>query len=71
MLQQKALFLAARRKYSDAFEVMDRALATAARANWTIRSSHAQILFQANQELAGEVPEARGLLDRAMAIMTE
>jgi tetratricopeptide (TPR) repeat protein len=71
LLQQKALFLASRKRYSEAFEVMDRAISTAPRANWTIRSSHAQILFQANQELAGDNPEARELLDRAMTILTE
>lgn len=70
-LQQKALYLAARKMYSEAFEVMDRALSTAQRSNWTIRSSYAQILFQANQELAGARPSVRELLDRAMAILTE
>jgi tetratricopeptide (TPR) repeat protein len=70
-LQQQALYLAARKLYSEAFEVMDRALSTAQRSNWTIRSSYAQILFQANQELAGARPSVRELLDRAMAILTE
>jgi hypothetical protein len=70
-LQQKALYLAQRKMYSEAFEVMDRAMSTAQRANWTIRSSYAQILFQANQELAGSNPAVRELLDRAMAILTE
>jgi hypothetical protein len=70
-LQQKALFLASRKKYSEAFEVMDRAMSTAKRANWTIRSSYAQILFRANEELAGEDNSIRELLDRAMAILTE
>lgn len=69
-LQQKALYLAARKLYSEAFEVMDRALSKA-RRNWTIRSSYAQILFQANEDLAGARPAVRELLDRAMAILTE
>jgi len=70
-LQQKALYLAARKRYSEAFEVMDRALSTAHRSNWTIRSSYAQVLFQANEELAGVRPAVRELLDRAMGILTE
>jgi tetratricopeptide (TPR) repeat protein len=70
-LQQKALFLASRKRFSEAFEEMDRAVSTAHRANWTIRSSYAQILFQANQDLAGEDPKVRGLLDRAMTMLTD
>lgn len=71
VLQQKALYLARKRRFDLAFPAIEAALSTAARANWTIRSSHARILFEANYDLVAESEEARELVDRAMRILTE
>jgi hypothetical protein len=69
VLQQKALFLADRREYSDAFREIDRALADTRGRNWTIQNSHAQILFRANIGKVNEYPEVRGTLDRSLQIL--
>lgn len=71
VLQQKGLLLAGRKRYPEAFQVMDRAVATAPKTNWTIRSSYAQILFRANINLAGTDSAVRALLDRAMSSIAE
>lgn len=69
LLQQKAVFLSRRGRYSESFVQIDRALSFSHGRNWTIQASHADILFQANIGLAAESTEARDQVDRAMALL--
>lgn len=71
LLQQKALFLSARNRHQEAFQAIDRAKAEASGWNWTVRNSHAVILFRANIEFAGDMPEVRSQLDRSMQTLSE
>jgi len=71
LLQQKALYLARMQKFELAFPAIEAALATAPRRNWTIRGSHARILFEANFGLVATSEEARQHVDRAMGILEE
>ncbi len=71
VLQQKALFLADRRRFSDAFSAIDRARSEMRRVNWTIENTYNKILFRANEDLAETSPEARALLVRALAGLAE
>lgn len=66
VLQQKALFLADRKQFGDAFAAIDRARSEMRRANWTIENSYYKILFKANHDKVEEHPDARQLLDRAL-----
>lgn len=67
VLQQKALFLADRRQFLDAFRSIDSARSQIARENWTIENSYYKILFNANIDHASANPgEARPLLQRAL-----
>jgi len=71
LLQQKALFLSGRNRHGDAFQAIDRAKAEASPYNWTIRNSHAVILFRANIDFAGDKPEVRAQLDASMQTLSE
>lgn len=68
--QHEALFLNARRAYSEAFLAIDKALAEAGSHNFTIKNSHAIILFRANIGL-GDSSEVREQLDKSMQILME
>jgi len=69
ILQQKAHYLSHLGRHSAAFEAIERATAQT-QENWTIRNSHAQILFRANIERT-DTSGAREQLDRAMATLTK
>ncbi len=69
ILQQKAHYLSHIRRHAAAFEAIEQATAQTHK-NWTIRNSHAQILFRANIERV-ETPGSREQLDRAMATLTK
>ncbi len=70
LLQHKALYLAKKQRYDEACTAIDGALVRSAEEIWTIRNSHAIILFRANIGRPAE-PGARGQLDRSMGILTE
>ena len=68
VLQQAALYLSKRDSHKEAFNYIDRALAQSGTYNWTIRNSHAIILFKANIGFWQE-SSARKTLDDSMAIL--
>jgi hypothetical protein len=68
--QHQALFLNARKRFSESFQAIDAALAETGGRNFTIRNSHAKILFRANIDLASS-PEARVQLDKSMNILMQ
>ena len=68
LLQQMALYLNYKGEYNRAFHAIDRALRDTNFENWTIRNSHAAIMFKANIEFAGQAI-ARGSLDESMEIL--
>jgi tetratricopeptide (TPR) repeat protein len=67
--QHEALFLSKRGQHIEAFKAIERALAES-RGNWSIRNSHAIILFRANIGFASD-QSARTELDRSMDILKE
>lgn len=67
VLQQGALFLSNRMHYNDAFLWIDRALNMTSDKYFSIRNSHAVILFDAN--ISKNNIDARGELDRSMKIL--
>ena len=67
VLQQGALFLCNRGSYDDAFQWIDRALNMTNDKYFSIRNSHAVILFDAN--IRRENVDARVQLDNSMAIL--
>ena len=69
LLQQKALYLADKRKYSEAFNAIDLALSSVKGANFTIENTHARLLFRANIEKYDGSAAVIGLLDRSMEIL--
>lgn len=69
ILQQKAQYLSHLRRHQEAFEVIEQAKALS-RMNWTIESSHAQIMFRANIDRVAD-GTARDPLDRAMLTLTK
>jgi hypothetical protein len=71
LLQQKALFLSSRNRHTEAFQAIDRAKAEASPWNWTIRNSHAVILFRANIDFAGDSADVRDHLDASMQTLSE
>ena len=68
--QHEALFLNERRRYKEAFKAIDLALAEAGGKNFTIKNSHAIILFRANIGFA-EKPGVRVELDKSMKILMD
>lgn len=67
VLQQGALFLAQKQQYDLAFSWIDRAISMTFDKHFSIRNSHAIILFNANIEKSGE--GVRDELDRSMSIL--
>ncbi len=70
LLQHSALYLNHKRRYAEAFEMIDRAITASAGRIWSIRNSHAIILFKANIDHAKD-PSARASLAQSMHILTE
>lgn len=68
VLQQGALFLAKKNKYSEAFRWIDKAINSTNDKFFSIRNSHAIILFDANYELPLDVMVEKQL-DRSMEIL--
>lgn len=72
LLQQAALYCAAKHQYHEAFNLIDRAIMQAGPRVFSIRNSHAIILFEANFPHAADGDEkTRATLDHSMAILTE
>ena len=67
ILQQGALYLSAKRKYRDAFDWIDKAKTLTNDKQFSIRNSHAIILFDANYEVYTQ--EALMQLDASMEIL--
>jgi hypothetical protein len=71
LLQQCAIYFSRKRNHSEAFRKIDEALLKCGGSIFSIRNSHAIILFSANKDLAANSSEARNELDRSMAILEE
>lgn len=67
VLQQGALYLSDKRQYGKAFDWIDRAIMMTDNRHFSIRNSHAIILFDANYEV--NTADAVGLLDKSMDIL--
>jgi tetratricopeptide (TPR) repeat protein len=70
ILQQGALYLASKRKYSDAFNWIDEALRISHKNYFTIKNTHAIILFEANV-YSSDVYGSRSYLDESMEILSK
>lgn len=68
-LQHCALYLSGKGQYSEAFEMIDRAITVSGGRIWSIRNSHAIILFKANISHYDK-PIARETLNQSMEILT-
>lgn len=68
ILQHAALYLSKRDRHVEAFNYIDKSLAQAGAFNWTIKNSHAIILFRANIAF-WQKDEARDTLDESMEIL--
>jgi hypothetical protein len=71
ILQQEALYLAQKRRFREAFTVIDEAVHMTKNRNPTIRHSHAIILFQANINGPASDPVVKQTLQRSMTILRE
>lgn len=69
VLQQGALYLASKRKFTTAFEWIDRAITQTNNKYFSIRNSHAIILFDANINSFDDDPSIRIQLDNSMSIL--
>lgn len=69
VLQQGALYLSQKKKYTEAFHWIDRAITQSKDRFFSIRNSHAIILFEANINSKEENSIIRNQLDRSMTIL--
>jgi hypothetical protein len=69
VLQQGALYLAQKRRYTEAFHWIDKAITMTNNKYFSIRNSHAIILFEANINSKEENSEIRSQLDMSMSIL--
>lgn len=69
ILQQGALYLSAKSKYTDASEWIDRAITKTNNKHFSIRNSHAIILFDAN--INSDNAMARSILEKSMLILED
>lgn len=69
ILQQGALYLSAKSKYTDASEWIDRAMTKTNNKHFSIRNSHAIILFDAN--INSDNAMARSILEKSMLILED
>ncbi len=70
LLQHAAMYLSRKGRHAEAFEMIDKALTVSGGKIWSIRNSHAIILFKANIEHYSK-PNARNTLRDSMQILTE
>jgi tetratricopeptide (TPR) repeat protein len=71
LLQQEALYLSHKKRFKEAFAVIDEAVQMTRNRNPTIRHSHAIILFQANINGPANDPVVVQTLQRSMTILKE
>jgi energy-coupling factor transporter ATP-binding protein EcfA2 len=71
LLQQKAIYLARQKMFKEAFATIDDALLLSRGRIPTIRHTHAEILFDANINLAHSDPSARLELKKSLGILEE
>lgn len=69
VLQQGALYLSQKKKFTEAFHWIDRAITQSKDRFFSIRNSHAIILFEANINSKEESSAIRSQLDRSMSIL--
>jgi SIR2-like domain len=69
VLQQAALYLAQKKKYTEAFTFIDKAINDTNNKFFSIRNSHAIILFDANINSKGDSEEVRNELNKSMEIL--
>lgn len=69
-LQQGAVYLSRKHRHTEAFEMIDQAVIKSGGRVWSIRNSHAIILFKANIQHAND-PMALRTLQQSMEILTE
>lgn len=69
VLQQGALYLAYKKKYTTAFEWIDKAITQTNNKYFSIRNTHAIILFDANINSSEETSSIRVQLDNSMDIL--
>lgn len=69
VLQQGALYLSQKKKYTEAFHWIDKAITQSKDRFFSIRNSHAIILFEANINSREESSVIRSQLDRSMTIL--
>lgn len=69
VLQQGALYLSSKHQYDDAFDWIDKAKTMTNNKHFSIRNSHAIILFDANYEV--NTAEARKQLEQSMKTLHE
>ena len=69
VLQQGALYLSMKKKYHDAFSWIDKAITMTNNKHFSIRNSHAIILFDANYNV--DSTDAERQLDRSMDILSQ
>ena len=67
VLQQGALYLSSKQKYQEAFDWIDKAKNLTNDRQFSIRNSHAIIMFEANYNI--DTDEAKEQLDRSMEIL--
>ena len=68
ILQQEALFLSEKKRHTEAFQVIQQAVAEGGSKNWTIRNTYAIILFRRNIDFTSQEP-ARRSLQESMEIL--
>ncbi len=71
VLQQGALYLSRKRRAREAFEWIDKAVTDTGGKVWSIRNSHAVILFRANIGADGEGEVIRRTLQQSMKILAD
>jgi hypothetical protein len=69
VLQQGALYLSQKKKYTEAFFWIDKAITQTKDRYFSIRNSHAIILFEANINSKEESDQIRSQLDKSMSIL--
>lgn len=70
LLQHSALYLAKKHRYQEAFRLIDQAILESGGRIWSIRNSHAIILFEANTDHY-EHPSGRQALQESMELLTD
>lgn len=67
--QQGAIYLSRKKQYPLAFKWIDDAMAIAGRRAASVRNTYAVIMFNANYDKPGSVPEVMATLDESMQIL--